>query len=123
VIALLANAATQVALTSGPNDADPVFSPDNRRVAFRRLTSASTNAGQGSWDIVSVAVDGTGLQTVASGPAFRGAPDWSASGLVWAEADETGTRLVVTAPDGSAPRAIMTLQPSVSLANPRWLQP
>jgi dipeptidyl aminopeptidase/acylaminoacyl peptidase len=121
-IALFANSATQVALTSGTNDADPAFSPDNRRVAFRRLTSATANDGQGSWDIVTVAVDGTGLQTVQSGPAYRGAPDWGPSGLVWVEADDTGKRLVVTAADGSAPRAIMTLQPSVSLTNPRWLK-
>lgn len=95
----------------------PISAPSRGEIA------ATTNAGQGSWDIVTVATDGTGLQTLASGPAFRGAPDWSASGLVWVDADEAGTRLVVTAPDGSAPRTILTLQPSVSLANPRWLKP
>lgn len=121
VIALFVNSVSQVALSSGPNDADPVFSPDNRRVAFRRLTSASANDGQGSWDILTVAVDGTGLQTVQSGPAFRGGPDWGPNGLVWVEADESGKRLVVSAADGSAPRSILTVQPSVSLSNPRWL--
>jgi hypothetical protein len=122
VVALFSNAANQPGITSGPNDADPVFSPDNRRVAFRRLTDASANGGQGAWDILTVGLDGSALQTVATGPAFRGAPDWSTSGLTWAESDATGKRLVVTAADGSSPHAIATLQPNVTLTNPRWLK-
>jgi hypothetical protein len=121
-VVLFANSSSQIALSSGPNDADPVYSPDNRRVAFRRLTNASANGGQGDWDILTVAVDGTGLQSVQSGPAFRGAPDWGPAGLVWVEADDASKRLVVTAADGAGPRTIMTLQPSVSLSNPRWLK-
>lgn len=116
--------ANQPALTTGPADADPVFAPDMRRVAFRRLTDAKANNGLGSWDIVTVsASDGTGAQVVASGPAYRGAPDWGASGLAWAETDELGQRLVVTDQDGASPRAIVTQPAGVALTNPRWLKP
>jgi hypothetical protein len=56
VIVLFANAVSQASLTTGPHDADPAFSPDNRRVAFRRLVDPAANDGQGSWDIYSIGV-------------------------------------------------------------------
>jgi hypothetical protein len=59
---------------------------------------------------------------VTTGPAYRGAPDWSDRGLTWAESDDSGERLMVTAADTSGPRAIVTLQPGVKLTNPRWLK-
>jgi Tol biopolymer transport system component len=123
VVAIFSGPANQPALTSGPGDFDPVFSPDNRRVAFRRLTSADANDGLGSHDIMSVAVDGTGLQVLASGEAFRGAPDWSPQGLAWVEADASSTRLVVAGADGGSPGTIVTLPAGTALSNPRWLQP
>jgi hypothetical protein len=122
-IALFQSPVNQPAITNGPNDADPVLSPDGRRVAFRRLTDASANGGQGNWDILTVALDGTGLASVASGPVFRGGPDWSPDGLAWAEADASGQRLMVAAPDGTSLRAIVTQPTNVTLTNPRWLQP
>jgi hypothetical protein len=60
---------------------------------------------------------------VASGPVFRGGPDWSPDGLAWAEADASGQRLMVAAPDGTSLRAIVTQPTNVTLTNPRWLQP
>jgi hypothetical protein len=122
VVAIFVNSASQPLLTAGPTDLDPVFSPDNRRVAFRRLTDAAANDGRGSYDILSVAVDGTGLQVLASGPVFRGGPDWGPGGLAWVETDGSGQRLVTTAADGSAPRAIVTVPTTVALTNPRWLR-
>jgi len=122
LIAIFSAVNNQPAITAGPNDFDPVFAPDSRRVAFRRLTDATANNGLGSWDILSVAVDGTGLQVVASGPAYRGAPDWKSSGLAWTEADAAGQRLVVANVDGSSPRTIVTVPASTVLTNPRWLK-
>jgi Tol biopolymer transport system component len=122
-VALFQTSASIPILTSGPNDADPAFSPDGRRVVFRRLTNATANGGLGSWDILTVAIDGTGLSTVASGPAFRGAPDWGTDGIAWAESDGSGTRLVVSGPDGSAARAIVSQGTTAQLSNPRWLPP
>lgn len=123
LVAIFGSFSNQPALTAGPNDADPVFSPDARHVAFRRQTDATANDGLGSWDIVTVATDGTGLSVVATGPAFRGAPDWGTNGLAWAEADASGQRLVVTGSDGSGPRTIVTQPAGVALSNPRWLKP
>ncbi len=123
LVALFGSFSNQPALTAGPNDADPVFSPDARRVAFRRQTDANAIEGFGSWDIVTVAIDGTGLQVVATGAAYRGAPDWGTNGLAWAEADSSGQRLVVTGPDGSGARTIVTQAAGVALSNPRWLKP
>ena len=31
--------------------------------------------------------DGTGLATIATGPGYRGAPDWGVKGIVFAETD------------------------------------
>jgi hypothetical protein len=121
IIAIYSSFSNQPGVTAGPNDSDPVFSPDSSRIAFRRLTDPSANEGRGSWDILTVALNGTGLQSVATGPAFRGAPDWGPNGLVWAEADAAGQRLMVANPDGSGLKAIVTLPANVALSSPRWL--
>ncbi len=102
------------------SDADPVFSPDGRSVAFRRLTSTTAD-GRGEWDILTASTDGSGVRLVASGPAFRGSPDWGSAGIVFPETDQASARLVVVGPDGSNRRVPVTAPASVSLSSPRWL--
>ena len=104
------------------SDADPAFAPDGRSIVFRRLTGTG-NGGLGTWDVLTVRNDGTGLAVVASGPAFRGAPDWGTQGIVFAEVDvAAGTaQLVVTQPDGSGRRSILSVPAALQISNPRWL--
>jgi Tol biopolymer transport system component len=105
------------------SDADPDFSPDGISVVFRRLT-ATGNAGLGSWDVMTVRLDGRDLRTVASGPIYRGPPDWGPNGIVFQEVEAaTGaSRLVVVQPDGSGRRVPITLGASFTLSFPRWLR-
>jgi hypothetical protein len=103
-------------------DADPDYSPDGRTIVFRRLTDTG-NGGLGTWDVLTVKPDGSGLVVVASGPAFRGAPDWGLQGIVFAEVNvAAGTsQLVVVQPDGSGRRSILSVPATLDISNPRWL--
>jgi Tol biopolymer transport system component len=104
------------------SDADPEYSPDGRFVVFRRLTDTG-NGGLGTWDVMTVRTDGSSPAAVATGPAFRGAPDWGPQGIVFSEVDAAaGTaQLVVVQPDGTGRRAILSAPATVDLSNPRWL--
>jgi len=104
------------------SDADPDYSPDGRTVVFRRLTDVG-NGGLGTWDIMTVRGDGTPPVVVATGPVFRGAPDWGAQGIVFTETDVAAgtTQLVVIQPDGSGRRAVLSVPATQDIANPRWL--
>jgi len=103
--------------------ADPAYSPDGRSVVFRRLTGRG-EGDRGNWDILTIGLDGSGLRTVASGPAFRGAPDWGSGGIAFPEIDATSGQpsLVIIQPDGTGRRAILTLGPNYVISNPRWLK-
>jgi hypothetical protein len=107
------------------SDADPVFSPDGRLVAFRRL-SAVIPQGLGSWDLLAVSST-TALpaaQVVASGPAFRGAPDWGPRGILFVETDAADgvSHLVVVQPDGSGRRVLTDAPAGFRISSPRWLR-
>jgi hypothetical protein len=104
------------------SDADPAYSPDGGSLVFRRLTSVG-NGGLGTWDVLTVHTDGTGLGVLATGPLFRGAPDWGTAGIVFAETDATAatTSLVVVQPDGSGRRVVLTQAMGFNLGFPRWL--
>ncbi len=102
------------------SDTDPDFSPDGRRAVFRRLTGTG-NSEAGSWDVLLVSLLDGSLSTVASGPAYRGAPDWGEAGIVFAEADAGGARLVVVQPDSGDRRVLLAVDGSQNLSNPRWL--
>jgi hypothetical protein len=104
-------------------DADPVFSPDATSIAFRRLTGAG-NGGLGTWDILTLKVDGVSTpQVVATGPLFRGAPDWGSNGLVFVETDAAAARsqLVVLSPDGATRTVLRTEDAGFRMGSPRWL--
>jgi Tol biopolymer transport system component len=103
------------------SDADPDYSPDGRSVVFRRLT-ATGNGGLGTWDIMTVRLDGSALTTLVTGPAFRGAPDWGPKGIVFPEIDSASARLVIVQADGSGRQVPVTLGASFDISHPRWLQ-
>jgi Tol biopolymer transport system component len=104
------------------SDADPAYSPDGGSLVFRRLMGIG-NGGLGTWDVLTVHTDGTGLGVLATGPRFRGAPDWGTGGIVFAETDAAAatTSLVVVQPDGSGRRAVLTQASAFNLGFPRWL--
>jgi len=127
----------QTALTSGPAagpaldgtpyvvgaDADPVFSPDGLSVAFRRLTGVG-NGGLGTWDILTVKVDGSSApQLVVTGPLFRGAPDWGSKGILFVETDAAvgQSQLVLVAADGTGRTVLRTEDAGFRMGGPRWL--
>ena len=125
------------ALTSGPAagpalpgtpyvvgaDADPVFSRDGLQVAFRRLTGTG-NGGLGTWDLLTVQATGVSTPTViATGPLYRGAPDWGSRGILFVETDAATSRsqLVLVQPDGSGRTVLRTEDARSRMGSPRWL--
>jgi Tol biopolymer transport system component len=128
---------SQTLLTSGPaageslpgtpyvvgGDADPVFSPDGLSIAYRRLTGIG-NGGLGTWDLLTLRLDGSSTpQVIATGPLFRGAPDWGASGIVFVETDAGTARsqLVVVPADGTSRTLLRTEDAGYRMGSPRWL--
>ena len=127
----------QTRLTTGPDggealpdtpyvvgaDADPVFSRDGLSIAFRRLTGVG-NGGLGTWDLLTLRLDGTSSPKVlATGPLFRGAPDWGANGIVYVETDAAAdqSQLVVTSADGATRTVLRTEPAGYRMVSPRWL--
>jgi Tol biopolymer transport system component len=128
---------SRTALTSGPTggeplpdtpyvvgaDADPVFSPDGASIAFRRLTGVG-NGGLGTWDILTLKADGASTpRVVATGPLFRGAPDWGSKGIVFVETDAAAARsqLIVLSSDGVTRAVLRTEDADFRMGSPRWL--
>jgi Tol biopolymer transport system component len=103
-------------------DADPAWSPDAASIVFRRLTGIG-NGGLGTWDVMTVKVDGTGLRTIATGAAFRGAPDWGRAGIVFVESDAATalSSLVLVQPDGTGRKVLRTEALEFGMAAPRFL--
>ena len=104
------------------SDADPDYSPDGRFVVFRRLT-ATGNGGLGSWDLLTAASDGSSLNVLATGPLYRGAPDWGERGIIFTEVDPAAgvARLVLIPPEGGQPRVLLSQTGGLDLGYPRWL--
>jgi Tol biopolymer transport system component len=104
-------------------DADPVFSRDGLQVAFRRLTGTG-NGGLGTWDLLTLIADGASTPTViATGPVYRGAPDWGTGGILFVETDTatSQSQLVLVQPDGSGRTVLRTENASSRMGSPRWL--
>jgi Tol biopolymer transport system component len=128
---------TSTPITSGPatgpalpgtpylvgGDALPVISPDGASVAFTRLTGTG-NGGLGTWDLLTVKLDGVSAPVViATGPVYRGAPDWGSRGILFVETDAATSRsqLVVVQPDGSGRTVLRAENAASRMGAPRWL--
>lgn len=128
---------TSTPLTSGPAagpalagtpyvvgaDADPTFSRDGVSIVFRRLTGTG-NGGLGTWDLLTLKADGVSKPVViATGPLYRGAPDWGVRGILFVETDAATSRsqLVLVQPDGSGRTVLRTEDASSRMGSPRWL--
>ena len=106
------------------SDADPVFSPDGRIALFRRLV-ATGNAGLGVWNLMTIRTDVADAVATpfVTGPAFRGAPDWNATGILFVEvAPGSGPQLVFVDGTGGARRVLMTAGVGFQIAFPHWLR-
>jgi Tol biopolymer transport system component len=104
-------------------DAHPAFSPDGLSVVFCRLTGTG-NGGLGTWDLLTLRADGASTpQVVATGPVYRGAPDWGSRGIVFVETDAATahSQLVLIQADGSGRTVLRTEDASRLMGSPRWL--
>ena len=90
--------------------ADAAFPGRNGNIAFTRGTPDGA-------DVYSVRPDGTGLQSLATGPEFQRAPAWSPDGtrLVW----QQFPGLVVANPDGTDVADVPDL-PELDSNDPTW---
>jgi hypothetical protein len=105
------------------SDASPDYGPDSRSIVFRRLTAVGD--GRGNWDLLTLRTnDPANLTPVATGPIFRGAPDWGARGILFTEIDLAAreARVVVIQPDGSDRRVLLTQPATTLIGTARWLQ-
>jgi hypothetical protein len=106
------------------SDADPVFSPDSRLLLFRRLV-ATGNGGLGVWDLMTVRTDVTSATptTLVTGAAFRGAPDWNATGIIFIETvPGSGPQLVFVDATGGGRRVLVTAGTGFEINFPHWLK-
>jgi hypothetical protein len=106
------------------SDADPVFAPDGLTLLFRRLV-ATGNGGLGIWDLMTIRLDVVGATptTLITGPAFRGAPDWSATGILFVETTAgSGPQLVLVDATGANRRVLVSAGAGFDITAPRWLR-
>jgi TolB protein len=84
--------------------AEPVVSPDGKRIAFSGLKD-------GLWDIYVMNVDGSGLRQLTSDSAQDHGPAWSPAGdslvFTWTSLGAGGVQLTVMAADGSGRRELV----------------
>jgi len=103
------------------SDADPDIDPALTGVVFRRLTGLGER-GRGTWDVLTVDGNGANLKVIASGPAYRSAPDWGPKGIVFSEIPVGGPTASLVVVDSAGARRVITTQRSdFALESPRWL--
>ena len=107
------------------SEADPVFSPDSKFLLYRQLV-ATGNGGLGQWSLMTIRTDvasATPTPLVSGGGAFRGAPDWNATGIVFVETVAgSGPQVVFVDATGGARRVLMTAGAGFEIAFPHWLK-
>ncbi len=84
-------------LITGGVNTYPSFSPDGKRLAFRKMV-AETNS-----EVFVANADGTGAKNVTNHPAFDGWPDWSPDGtrIAFASNRNSSYQIFTMNPDGT----------------------
>ena len=85
-------------LISGGVNTYPVWSPDGKRIAFRRML------GENNSEVFIANSDGTDIRNLTNDPAFDGWPAWSPDGtkIAFASNRNRNYEIYIMNPDGSA---------------------
>ena len=89
-------------LITGGVNTYPVFSPDGKRMAFRRMV------GETNSEVFVANVDGSGAHNISSHPAFDGWPAWSPDGrrIAFASNRNSSYQIFTMNPDGTDVRLL-----------------
>ena len=92
---------------------DPVFSPDGSRVAFV--------SRKGNFDVLTIGIDGTGLQRVTQDQGDNEDPTWSPNGryLLFSSTRDGGRKLWISTANGRHQRAVTS---TGGWSQPTWNQ-
>ena len=99
----------------------PSSRPTARRSPSRRLTGTG-NGGLGTWDLLTLKADGASPPVViATGPVYRGAPDWGSSGILFVETDAAAWPVAARAASSPTARDAPCSAPRTRAAG--WARP
>ena len=101
-------------LISGGVNTYPVWSPDGKRLAFRRML------GESNSEVFIANSDGTGAQNLTNDPAFDGWPAWSPDGtrIAFASNRARSYEIYIMNPDGSAVQKVAATEGRATA--PKW---
>ncbi|MEP6561248.1 MAG: hypothetical protein ABJD68_09275, partial [Nakamurella sp.] len=114
----------QLTTPGAATDADPIFSPDGKTIAFRRANIVNSTANS---QILTIGVDGSGLKAISDGTAFDQDPIYSPDGTQIAfksnrnnAAGTSDNQIWVMGIDGSGLRQLGVGSRGLSEGAPAW---